>query len=264
MNAVCLEDIIRMEAPAGPFCSDRSFISLSDAAGYHADGPQGFLVGAVIGILLVMTSNFLMLVTRGFISAPAWPVQYLRILGVLAQIWKLVPDPRMKCGSVVAVGLLDWLLTDGLSHSHGTMALIYLSMTAVVLLVQLLLPGEVLGVVLWYSGALKKVAPALVRALGWEMDQVGHWGRVSGKKLLVTHPGDGIIPPEVSLYTALSSDPDRDNLTVVLRHRWPNMERVNPQAAGQRYHNYNVAEGDISTRDKQWDELHARVSALLN
>ena len=89
------------------------------------------------------------------------PAQYLHVSGVLAQIRKLVPDPGTQYGSVVALGLLDWLLTDGLSHSHGTMALIYLSMTAVVLLVQLLLLGEVLGVVLWYSGALKKVAPGL-------------------------------------------------------------------------------------------------------
>ena len=50
------------------------------------------------------------------------PAQYLHVSGVLAQIRKLVPDPGTQYGSVVALGLLDWLLTAGLSHSHGTMA----------------------------------------------------------------------------------------------------------------------------------------------
>ena len=43
-----------------------------------------------------------------------------------------------------------------------------------------LLCGQVLGVLLWYSGWLQKGTPFLLSALGWDMDQVQCWKRFTG------------------------------------------------------------------------------------
>ena len=56
----------------------------------------------------------------------------------------------------------------------------------------------------------------LLRGLGWELDTVAAWEKIKGRKVIVYHHKDGIIPYQASLYKVLKEQWKRDNPEAVV------------------------------------------------
>eukprot|EP00667_Euglena_gracilis_P007647 EG_transcript_7730 len=249
---------LRRVSPGGPFCSDRSFSSLAAAAAHHAAGESGLAAAILIGVYFSVAHYGLQLCCYGGALRLGVGLTAFRIVGLAAQlVWALSGRYlAIIAGFAAFDAAFTWLLTvvEGRPPHLAGILLVGGGVA-----VQHVLLGEVVGALFWASGVLRAVCPWLLRTLGWEMDQVAAWKSFTGKKLLIYHPGDGLIPPAVSLYEALLDDPARDAHSIALRKRWETLEEVNPLDAGQKYHNYDVASADPG----QWVVLRQRIGDLL-
>eukprot|EP00997_Jenningsia_sp_PLL12_P007408 NODE_4035_length_704_cov_66.995420_g3411_i0.p2 GENE.NODE_4035_length_704_cov_66.995420_g3411_i0~~NODE_4035_length_704_cov_66.995420_g3411_i0.p2 ORF type:complete len:128 (+),score=24.15 NODE_4035_length_704_cov_66.995420_g3411_i0:282-665(+) len=119
----------------------------------------------------------------------------------------------------------------------------------------MVLSGQALGFVVWRTGALRALAPALISVLGWKMDQVGPFAALTGPCIAFYHELDGIIPLPCALCTNSEA---AKKVSHQLRLCRPLLEQVNPVEAGGAYHNY-----DISEDRTQWPELLLRLQELF-